>query len=338
MKAVIARKPGTEVLWEDMAAPTPGDFDAVVRLEACGICNSTDYKLARNTFVPGPFPIVLGHESVGTVVETGSKVKNYTPGDRVFRQVLPDRSEPSDLRSVWGGFAELGLVTDEWAKRDIPYGPDHFPGAQQKLLSPLEPHLAATMITLMETLDCAANNCGVTGGTSVAIVGTGPVGQAFCLFARLLGADSVHVFGRGDRARARFQTIGRCDSFSVEDEVAREAESLVASGGFDIVIECVGSSDALWKACHLAGTVGTVCVYGVCGTDDPFDQEILNRPNVRQVGATEGRVQRMLLDFVDAGLVDLGDWVSHVLPLSACQEGFDLVRNKEAVKVVLTAT
>ena len=139
MKGVIAREPGTEVIFTDMTEPVPGEYDTLVRLDACGICNSTDYKLAKNTFVSGSFPIALGHESIGTVVETGKKVKHFKPGDRVFRQVLPAILESDGLRSVWGGFAELGLVTDEWARQDIPYGPEHYPGAQQKLLIDIEP-------------------------------------------------------------------------------------------------------------------------------------------------------------------------------------------------------
>lgn len=337
MKGVIAREPGTEVIFTDMTEPVPGEYDMLVRLDACGICNSTDYKLAKNTFVSGSFPIALGHESIGTVVETGKKVKHFTPGDRVFRQALPAILEPDGLRSVWGGFAELGLVTDEWARQDIPYGPEHYPGAQQKLLIGVEPAQAATMITLMETLDCAANTCHVKPGQSVAIVGTGPVGQAFALFARLLGADSVHVFGRTNRALDRFQQIGRCDSFTIDDEYTPDARRILDSGGFDISIEAVGSPDGLQKAFILAGAKGVVYVYGVCGDDDPFQQEILARNNVNQASAAEGRIQQRLVNFIETGQVDLNDWVSHILPLSACQEGFDLVRNKEAVKVVLTA-
>jgi len=337
MKGVIAREPGTGVLFTDIPPPVPGVYDALVRLDACGICNSTDYKLVKNTFVAGSFPIVLGHESIGTVVETGKKVAHFKPGDRVFRQVLPTLEAPDGLRSVWGGFAGLGLVTDEWARRDVPYGPEHYPGAQQKLLIDVAPALAATMVTLMETLDCAAHNCGVTPGRSVAIVGTGPVGQAFALFARLLEADSVHVFGRTDRSLDRFERISKCDSFTINHEYTTDARHILDHGGFDIVIEAVGASDALQKASILAGTNGTVYVYGVCGNDDPFQEEILARSNVKQVGATEGRIQQKLVDFIEAGQVDLNDWVSHILPMSACQEGFDLVRNKEAVKVVLTA-
>ncbi|MDP7235890.1 MAG: hypothetical protein QGI34_04055 [Candidatus Latescibacteria bacterium] len=108
-----------------------------------------------------------------------------------------------------------------------------------------------------------------------------------------------------------------------------DARRILDSGGFDISIETVGSPDGLQKALILAGSKGVVYVYGVCGDDDPFQQEILARNNVKQAGATEGRIQQRLVNFIETGQVDLNDWVSHVLPLSACQEGFDLVREKK---------
>ena len=108
-----------------------------------------------------------------------------------------------------------------------------------------------------------------------------------------------------------------------------DARRILDSGGFDISIETVGSPDGLQKALILAGSKGVVYVYGVCGDDDPFQQEILARNNVKQAGAAEGRIQQRLVNFIETGQVDLNDWVSHVLPLSVCQEGFDLVREKK---------
>jgi len=115
-----------------------------------------------------------------------------------------------------------------------------------------------------------------------------------------------------------------------------DARRILDSGGFDISIEAVGSPDGLQKAFRLAGSKGVVYVYRG-GDDDPFQQNMLARNNVKQAGAAEGRIQQRLVNFIEAGRVDLNDWGSHILPLSACQEGFDLVRDKEAVKVVLTA-
>ena len=333
MKAVMALRPGELGLGE-LEMPEPGDYEALVRMDACAICNSTDHKLMTNEFVPGPFPVVLGHEVVGTVTEVGPKVRNFKPGDRVFRQRLDNHHVPGEGRSCWGGFAEYGLVTDEWAKQDVPYGPSPLPHPQQKLLLDVEPALATGMVTLMETLDCITT-CGAKPGTSVAVVGSGPVGQALAMFAKLLGAAPVYAFGRSPAHADRFARVCKADGYVAGPALPAEVERIVEGGGFDVVLEAVGSADALDTCLRLAGGKGRVCVYGIAPASSPWRPEQMERPNVSRVGAKEGRVQAQLAEWVEAGRVDLNDWVSHRLPLSDYQQGFDMVPQKKAMKVVL---
>jgi len=333
MKAVMAIRPGELGLGE-LEMPEPGDYEALVRMDACAICNSTDHKLMTNEFVPGPFPVVLGHEVIGTVTEVGPKVENFKPGDRVFRQRLDNRHVPGEGRSCWGGFAEHGLVTDEWAKQDVPYGPSPLPHPQQKLLLDVEPALATGMVTLMETLDCITT-CGAKPGVSVAVVGSGPVGQSLAMFAKLLGAGPVYAFGRNPGHADRIVRVCKVDGYVAGSALPAEVEPIVERGGFDVVVEAVGSADALDTCLRLAGGKGRVCVYGIAPGSSPHRPEQMERPNVSRVGAKEGRVQAQLAEWVNAGRVNLNDWVSHRLPLSDYQRGFDMVAQKKAMKVVL---
>lgn len=333
MRAVMAVSPGVLGLGE-LEVPKPGPFEALVRMDACAICNSTDHKLLTGEFVPGSFPVVLGHEVLGTVVDLGSGVKHFTTGDRVFRQRLRDEHVPGAGRSCWGGFAEYGLVVDEWARQDLPYGPDALAHDQQKLLLDVEPALATGMVTLMETLDCAAA-CGAGPGKSVAVVGSGPVGQALALFARLLGAAPVVAFGRSPAAADRFAAVARVDGYVTGSVFPPEVERTIAGGGFDVVIEAVGSAAALETCIRLAGTDGQVRVYGVAPVSAAFPAELMSRPQVTTVGAKEGRAQARLVGWVESGDVDLRDWVTHRLPLADYQTAFDLVAAREAFKAVL---
>jgi len=333
MRAVMAASPGRLSLGE-LERPTPGEYEALVRMDACGICNSTDHKLLANEFMPGAFPVVLGHEVVGTVEEVGARVRNFVPGDRVFRQRLRDEHVPGEGRSCWGGFAEYGLVVDEWARQDVPCGPEPLPHDQQKLMAEVEPALAAGMVTLMETLDCIAT-CGAGPGVSVAVVGSGPVGQALAMFARLLGARPVFAFGRREVHAQRFADVCKADGYVAGAQWPQEVDRMVAAGGFDVVVEAVGSSEALDTCSRLAGSRGRVCVYGVAPASAPFGPDRMQRPNVAVVGAREGRAQAKLLEYVASGDVMLADWVSHVLPLADHEQAFSLVARKEAMKVVL---
>lgn len=333
MRAILATTPGILGLG-DLPMPHYDEYEALVRMEACAICNSTDHKLLFNEFFPGVFPVALGHEVIGQVVEVGSKVTSFKPGDRVFRQRLRDSDVPGG-RSCWGGFAEFGLVEDLWAKEGIPYGNAALPHDQQKLLLDVPAPQATAMVTLMETLDCLMT-CRVGKGMNVAIVGSGPVAQAFALFARLLRARRVYAFGRRDAYRARFTDVCRADGYVVGDDMPADVEEIVTHGGFDVVMEAVGSADALDRCLKLAGVNGATCIYGIPPASAPYHSEQTTRPGIQWVGAMEGRAQRRLVQFIESGAVRLEDWVSHVLPLEQYRQAFDLVDSKEVTKVVLT--
>ena len=99
-------------------------------MEACAICNSTDHKLMAGEFFSGTFPMLLGHESVGRVVQVGERVRSFRVGDRVLRSTLRDGHVPyPGGRSRWGGFVEKAIVTDVWAEKGLPY--NAFPHPQQ---------------------------------------------------------------------------------------------------------------------------------------------------------------------------------------------------------------
>lgn len=318
----------------ELGPPQPGQHEALVRMEACAICNSTDHKLLTGEFCGGTYPVVLGHEVIGTVVEVGPDVTSFAEGDRVFRQRLRDEHVPGEGRSCWGGFAEYGLVVDAWARQDVPYGSDHLPHDQQKLLLDVDAATATGMVTLMETLDCIAE-CGAAPNRSVAIVGSGPVGQALALFARLLGAAPVFAFGRSPGRAARFEEVSRIDGYVAGTDFPAEVERVVAAGGFDVVVEAVGAAAALDTCVHLAGTDGQVRVYGVAPAAEPYPEDVMARDNVTTVGAKEGRAQARLARFVESGDVDLADWVSHRLALDEYQRAFGLVETRKALKAVL---
>ncbi len=332
MKALMAVQPGKLALGE-LPVPEPREFEALVRMDACAICNSTDHKLMMNEFCAGVFPVVLGHEVVGTVTRVGPKVKNFRPGDRVFRQRLADQHVPGG-RSNWGGFAEFGLVSDEWARKDVPYGPEALPHDQQKLMLDVDPALATGMVTLMETLDCITT-CGAKKGVSVAIVGSGPVGQALAMFAKLLGASPVFAFGRRPQPAQRFAAICRSDGYVAGTEFPAQVQRIIDRGGFDVVVEAAGSVDALDTCLCLAGAKAKVRTYGLPPASAPYRPDQKAKADVAAVWAKEGRVQAKLIDFIRQGHVNLNDWISHRLPLSDFQKGFDLVAARQATKVVL---
>ena len=113
MKALVVVRPGRLEL-RDVPRPVPGPREALVKIDACGICGTTDRELVAGTQpYHNEYPAILGHESTGLVVEVGPECRKFRVGDRVTRPAAIIAGDHRDgLASCWGGFAEYGLVRD----------------------------------------------------------------------------------------------------------------------------------------------------------------------------------------------------------------------------------
>jgi threonine dehydrogenase-like Zn-dependent dehydrogenase len=312
--------------------PEPGPYQALLKTEACGICNSTDKKLLYGQFCEGSWPLLLGHEDVGRVVKLGAGVRNYALGDLVLRGTLLDEHVPyPGGRSCWGGFAEYNLVTDVWARDGLPCAPTTHP--QQVVPAGIDAVEATALITLKENLSFV-RRCDVVGRT-VAIVGTGPVGQAMTLFAKREGARYIAVFGRREQWRVRFEALG-ADVYVAGDDWPRSVRELLHSGGFERALEAVGSREALAQCVRLVGARGLACVYGVAPSDEPHDADLRKQPNVTEPAVLEAEVHEMILPMVASGQIVLKEWVDVALPLEQYERAFELVWSKQVSKAVIT--
>jgi len=130
MKAVITDGKGHVKLME-VADPQPDAYQCLCRIDACATCTGTDKKLVNGRMPwADRYPAILGHESFGTVVQCGSKVRNIKPGDRFLRPFAAYPGTLLDGYASWmGGFAEYGLITDVEALREAPPVPQSVPTA-----------------------------------------------------------------------------------------------------------------------------------------------------------------------------------------------------------------
>ncbi|MBN1400480.1 MAG: alcohol dehydrogenase catalytic domain-containing protein [Anaerolineae bacterium] len=340
MKAAVVRGPG-QLSLEDLPMPTMGPYDALVRIEACSICNATDIKIIDRHFVTRiPVPLVLGHESVGTVLEVGKRVRGYHPGQRVLRPGAVYSDPSVGMASAWGGLAEYGLVTDLRAwRQDHPdqVAPNGMWAKQQIIPSELDPAEATAIITLKETL-YATRAAGVDHTTWTAIVGTGPVARALTFWSRHEQAPFVVVFGRNERWCHDFLDLG-ANNYVAGDKPCREDEAKVAGvQAFDRVIEAVGSVEAIHDALTLARPDGLVACYGVLPDSEHEDELIQSARAAGRLITLPVREEEMhaeVLKLIDQGVLDLSAWISHRMPFEALNAAIQLVRNKRATKVVL---
>jgi len=183
MKAAVVESKGTLVV-RDVPNPRLEEYTALVRIIACSICNGTDHKLMTGKF-PGLldaiYPTILGHESVGTVIKCGKKVRNYQAGDVVLRP----QAHVDGINSHWGGLAQFGVVVDSRAAEEDGVAVANAGiGPKQQVVPPdIDPLYATQLITYKEIWSYL-KKLDVQPTDRVIILGTGPVGLTFLNFVK----------------------------------------------------------------------------------------------------------------------------------------------------------
>ena len=325
----VVSKNTLEIL--EIPEPEVGEYQALVEVQACGICNSTDWKIIAGKFKQGAFPILLGHESLGRVIKVGKRVRNYRAGDLVLRSRLYDKDVAAlGGSSRFGGFVEQAVVTDVWAEKGVECRA--FPHPQQIVPSYIAPEHAVALIMLKENLSCLQNS-DIAPKHSLAIVGTGPAAQSMVMWAKLSGIAPVVVFGRRAKWAERFAELG-ADMYIVGNDFPSEIRTIVDRGGFDRVIEAVGSRCALSRCLQITKPDGKITLYGMPADDEPYPRKDISDPRVSRAKVAEAEVHDILLTWVSEGKVDLAEWVSHIMLWTKYQEGFNIVKTTKATKVV----
>lgn len=339
MKAAITDGRGR--LWiEDVPVPEPGDHECLCRIDACATCTGTDQKhIAGKLPFECPYPGILGHESVGTVQSVGRKVRYVKPGDRVLR---PCAALPGEMlggfHSDWGGFAEYGLAVDRqaWMEDRPDDEPNNFSRFQQVISGDLD--ISAADATMLITLKEAASfmaNAEVGLFRSVAVLGAGSVGISMTRFACIFGAVPVIVVARRD-AQLEYarQTIGADVVINSEcEDVAERIREATGGRGVDRIIDTTGSIELLCATLGALAPDGKAAPYATYAAMDTATQSIPADKLLEAVPCEDG-AHAYLSRAVRQGLVTLGDFYSHRMPLDRIVEGFEMLKTKEAFKIV----
>jgi 2-desacetyl-2-hydroxyethyl bacteriochlorophyllide A dehydrogenase len=340
MRAAIVPEPGNIELLE-IPEPLHGEYEALVEIIACSICSGTDSHIVYDQFPMRAYPCVLGHESIGRVVEVGSAVRSFRTGDVVLRPVAVRPGEVlGGYNSMFGGFAQIGLVADAAAIiADTPRGQSPklpaFATAQQIVPSDFDPDLAGAFITFKETLSFL-HRLGVVPGKNVLILGSGTVGLSFALGAKLIGAGPVIVSGRRSQPlQAALQWGADCTVNVAQEDLVAAVRSYTGGKGADFVVEAIGDWNVLQTGIRALADTGQIGIYGVAPERVATLDWSGTPPNwaLRFIQPKEEEVHQQVLDQMRLGLVDLQRFVTHRLPFDAICEGFDLVTSKQATKV-----
>ena len=341
MKVAITEGNGKVKLGE-APIPEPNEYQCLCKILVCATCSGTDQKIMANKLPwKQDYPGILGHESMGRVIKVGAKVRNIKEGDVFLRPTAVYPGERlGDYYSLWGGFAEYGLVSDTKVllENQSEAKPNHYTIYQQKIppeinISPAD---ATILITLKEISSFVAN-VGVKLNSSLVILGAGPVAMSICFFAKLYGAYPVIVIGRRDEPLGRIKKLGADFTLNnqKEDIIVRVRE-ITADKGVNFIIDAAGNSAFVSEASQSLAADGKIALYatGSSSQDIMKYSKTLSEKDFIAAGPSEEMAHQYLLDMVRLKIVPLNTFYSHRLPFNKIEEGFELLKKKEAFKIV----
>jgi len=341
MKAAVTNGDGTVRLAE-VPRPEPGDYECLCRIAACATCTGTDQKLIAGAMpYETHYPAVLGHESVGRVVARGRNVRHIRDGAVFLRPmaVYPG-GKLGDYHSLWGGFAEYGLVTDVRALAED--RPDasarHATRYQQRV--PSDPAISASDATILITLKEIATflvNVGVRFNASAVVLGSGPVAMAICFVSKLMGLSPVIVVGRRAEPLARCRAVGADFTINTrqEDMVGR-VQQITDRAGVDFVFDAAGSEELIAKAGALLASGGKLAVYAI-GESAHYTLDRFGGPSAWDLcfsGPSEERGHDYVLGLARLNAIPFAAFYSHTMPFAELEQGFALLKQKKASKIV----
>lgn len=327
MKAAITDGRGGLQLGE-VPVPKIGDHDCLVKINACAFCNSTDAHIVNGTMpFDLPYPAVLGHETVGTVVEIGNAVRQFNVGDRVLRAyaLYPDQSADG-IGSAWGGFAEFGRVTD-W---DVMGNPPDALRYQQKIPPQLS-DAQATLLIPQKEIWSSLNKLPDIINRHFVITGAGITGLLFGWFLKHRGAARVTVVAR------RRGPLQRVLEFEAADDVCLFDNLHDLPRDYDAMIETTGSATAAMRAIPCIREDGVVYAYAVYPADgDAAALEAFQaaRQFVR-IDPDEASAERIVHELALKELLHMDKLVTHSFPLDRIADAWNAVLSKEAMKVIV---
>jgi alcohol dehydrogenase len=347
MKALVYHGPGQRA-WEQVADPTILEpTDAIVRIDSSTICG-TDLHILKGD-VPETKPgTILGHEAVGTVVETGSAVTTIVAGDRVLVSCITScgrcrfcKEGHYGLCTGGGGWIFGHLIDGLQAElARVPFADTSVYKVPEGLSDEQVLFLADILPTAYEV---GVLNGRVEPGDTVAIVGAGPIGLAAIMTARLYTPGRIVAIDLADARLEKALEFGADVAVNngSDDPVARVME-LTGGLGADVAIEAVGVPETFELCAELirpGGRVANVGVHGQCATLH------LEKLWIRDVLITTGLVDTWttprLMRLIEGGRLDPTVLATHRFSLAETEHAYDVfaaAAETHALKVVLNAT
>ena len=342
MRAVTFQAPG-EVLVAEVPEPELVDAtDAIVRIEASGVCGSDLHIYhGRVKIDPG---FTIGHEYVGTVTAVGDDVRNVAVGDRVLGcfQTACGRCyfcrrgwfHKCDASRTFGHGATLGSLQGTQADQALVPSADL---VLRKVPEGMSEDVALFAGDVMGTGYHAAAESGLRPGDTAAVLGLGPVGLCAVQAAFAVGAAHVIAIDTVPERLKMAESFGAEAVHLTEQDPRAAARAATEGRGVDACIDAVGDPRALELAIRLTRKCGTVQAIGVYAERCEVHMGLfwIKALNMRSGHANViGHVDRVL-ELMSTGRLDPSPLVTHHMSLQQAPEAYALYDRREALKIVL---
>lgn len=319
--------------------PDPKDDEVLVEVGACGVC-MTDYHMYHGTF-PVETPLVVGHESAGTVVEVGADVHGLAVGDRVaVNPTVPcnacsycndgDTHLCENNTSIGGaGKTILDGAFAEYVR---------VPAGNVEQIGDLSFERAA----LAEPLACCVHGVDLTDvkpGDSVAVIGAGPIGLLLVQAFRAVGAGPIVVSELDPDRRALAADLGADVVVDPVEADPVEAIAEAAGGEVDVGAEAVGLVETIEQAYDVTAAGGTTLIFGVPRQDatmeiSPFDIFFNELTLVGSFSLAKADFERAVT-LLQHGRIQADQLISDRLELDEITSAFERMGKTEGLKHVV---
>jgi len=354
VRAAVALEAGKPLTIETVKLAAPQAGEVLVEIKATGVCHTDAYTLS-GADPEGLFPSILGHEGAGIVVEVGKGVtslKVVKVGDHVIPLYIPECRQCEYCLSFKTNLCQAIRLTQ--GRGVMPDGTSRFS------LDGDAPFEKVCYIGCGVTTGIGAviNTAKVEPGAKVVVFGLGGIGLNVIQGARLVGADmivGVDINPQKQALATKFGMTHFVNPQEIEGDLVAYLVDLT-KGGADYSFECIGNVQIMRQALECCGNVqimrqalecchkgwGVATIIGVAGAG----QEISTRPfqlvtgrvwKGTAFGGARGRTDvPKIVDWYMDGKINIDDLITHVLPLARINEAFDLMRQGDSIRSVIT--
>ena len=351
-----------EIVEVDLDGPKAGEV--LIEVKATGVCHTDAFTLSGED-PEGAFPVILGHEGAGVVVDAGEGVKDIKKGDHVIPLYTPEcmtcdfcLNPKTNLCQSIRVTQGRGLMPDGTSRFSLD-GQEilHYMGCSTFSNYTVLPEIAVAKVREDAPFDKICYiGCGVTTGigavaftmkvepgSTVAVFGLGGIGLNVIQGARMVGATRIIGIDLNDSRKEIATQFGMTD-FINPNNVENVVDYIIdiTGGGVDYSFECIGNVDVMRQAlecCHKGW--GESCIVGVAGAG----KEISTRPfqlvtgrswRGTAFGGARGRTDvPRIVDWYMEGKLNIDDLITHKMPLERINEAFDLMHEGKSIRSVV---